>query len=58
MPIRLIERSIVRLEKRVDSWVKNSLFSCSKKNYLTQIATRLAPQNDYVLLRIDIKLIF
>ena len=58
IPIRLIERTIVRLEKRVDSWAKNSLFGCSKENFLAKIATRLAPQNDYALLRIDIKLIF
>ena len=25
------------------------------ENFLTQIATRLAPENDYVLLRIDIE---
>jgi len=43
LPIRLIERTIVRLEKRVDRRAKNSLFGCSKKNSLTQIATHLAP---------------
>ena len=57
--------------KRDDSKAKNSLFSCSRQlllhcstfcihavvneNFLTQIATRLAPENDYVLLRIGIE---
>jgi hypothetical protein len=43
IPIRLIERTIVRLEKRVDSWAKNSLFSCSKKELFNADSDTFSP---------------
>ena len=46
IPIRLIKWSILRMKKRVDSKEKICYLVVLNENFLTQIATRLVPQND------------
>ena len=46
IPIRLIKWSILRAEKRVERKKKIRYLVALNENFLTQVATRLAPQND------------